>query len=134
MLTHAHVCSRMLTYAHVVYRGIQGCTRGAWALTYAHACSRMLAYAHVCSRMLTYARVCSRMLTHARVCSRMLTYAHVCSRMLTGVFKVAWRELAVIGCVSPAWGPLSVSLWGGQGGGGGNLLGLKQLVYEALSY
>jgi hypothetical protein len=35
MLTYAHVCSRMLTYAHVTYAYV----------TYAHVCSRMLTYA-----------------------------------------------------------------------------------------
>ena len=43
MLTYAHVCSRMLTYAI----GGRGAREQTQALTYAHVCSRMLTYAHV---------------------------------------------------------------------------------------
>ena len=101
MLTDAHGCSRMLTYALLTYADYstrcamdnrrihfaeewnetQVCSRVLPMLTYALVCSRMLLYAHVCSRMLTYFDVCWRMLTCAHVCSRMLTYADVCSRM-----------------------------------------------------
>jgi hypothetical protein len=45
---HHHVCSRMLTYAHVCSRMRLEEQRSA-LLTYAHVCSRMLTYAHVCA-------------------------------------------------------------------------------------
>jgi hypothetical protein len=60
----AHVCSRMLTYAHVCSRMLE--------LDASKVALDMGADAHVCSRLLTYAHVCSRMLTYARVFSRML--------------------------------------------------------------
>ncbi len=71
MLTYAHVCSRMLTYAHV------------W-LTYAHV---WLTYSDVCSRMLPYAELADSesqskeleaMLQALEASARMLTYAQVC--------------------------------------------------------
>jgi hypothetical protein len=37
-------------------------------LTYAHVCSRMLTRAHLVVVLLTYAHVCSRMLTYADGC------------------------------------------------------------------
>jgi hypothetical protein len=109
--THAHVFSRMVTYAHVCYTcraRSRPSSTGIRMLTYAHVCSRIRTYAipveralgphrqvYACSRMLTYAHVYGRMLylssalsalvdryTHADVCSRMLMYAHVCGRML----------------------------------------------------
>ena len=49
MLTYAHVCARMLTYAA---GNVAADVRGA----YAHGCSRMLTDAD--ARMLTYADVC----------------------------------------------------------------------------
>jgi hypothetical protein len=49
MLTYAHVCSRMLTYAPQDTR----CWLASTArCLYSDVCSRMLTYAHVCSRML----------------------------------------------------------------------------------
>jgi hypothetical protein len=73
MLTYAHVCSRMLTKAHV-------------RRAYADVCWRMLTYG---SRMLTNAHV-RRSYAHVRrsyadVCWRMLTYADV----FQGVFPAA---------------------------------------------
>jgi hypothetical protein len=69
MLTYAHVCSRMHTYAHVprpaVRRRIR--PRGACLNT-------LYPYAHVCSRMLTYAGIGAggaRLNTH-------FPYADVC--------------------------------------------------------
>ncbi len=67
-ICRALVCSRMLTYAHV-----------------------MLTYADVCWRMLTDADICWRMLTDADGCWRMLMCADVCWRMLTDA-DVCWRE------------------------------------------
>jgi hypothetical protein len=104
---YAHVCSRMLTYAHVCRVWSTDTSISGSMLTYvtyAHVRSRMVyryiyirQYADdvfdvcdVCSRMLTYAHVCRRMVyryiyirQYAHICSRMLTYAHVCSRMPT---------------------------------------------------
>jgi hypothetical protein len=45
MLTYAHVCSRMLTYAKA----------RAVCIVLTFVGMRLLTYAHVCSRMLTYA-------------------------------------------------------------------------------
>jgi hypothetical protein len=68
MLTYAHVCSRMeqlvVAYSHIKHTG-----ENTGVLTDAHVCSPMITYAAVCSRMLAYAHVCSRMLTHAHVWS-----------------------------------------------------------------
>ena len=107
MLTYAHVCARMRTYAATANVSI--------SLALAHVCSRMRTHAHVCCdsirqhipgagvarpaqallcvRMRTYAHVCARMRTYAAqqdqlhaaqalLCVRMRTYAHVCARML----------------------------------------------------
>jgi hypothetical protein len=48
--TYAHVCSRMLAYAHVCQM-IESTWEPLLAGTCAYVCSRMLAYAPVCSRM-----------------------------------------------------------------------------------
>ena len=75
---YAHVCSRMLTYAHGMPNYV--CSLLVYVLlclrAYAHACSRMLTYAHVCSPSMQPPRL--RAPLPRRVCSRMLTYAAAC--------------------------------------------------------
>jgi hypothetical protein len=103
MLTYAHVCSRMLTYADgrrltyaavcsrmwtdgdtyggeveaaasVCYRGDRGDARDT------HVCSYMLTYAHVLTHS-AYADVCGRTRTYSDVWHR--TYVDVLGRILT---------------------------------------------------
>jgi hypothetical protein len=47
MLTHAHVCARMLTYVRETKRRLS-LPQNAGMLTYARVCARMLTYAGVC--------------------------------------------------------------------------------------
>jgi hypothetical protein len=49
MLSHAHVCSRMLTYAPTRDKQSIHPDLADIDPTYAHACARMLTYADVCS-------------------------------------------------------------------------------------
>ena len=88
MLTYAHGCSRMLTYADVRWRTLT-CMLTC-ILTYSDVFWRMLTCPDVCWRMLAYADVCWRMRTYADVSWRMRTYADVC-----------WREASAQHLVLP---------------------------------